>query len=742
MSCRHETTGLIEARLHLRLSPGKPGRFRSPSNGTVLRYIIPLKLMKAIDCPFTKIINGTTQFVIPVFQRDYSWTEAECEQLWWDILQIASDPTDRGHFLGSVVYISTRGIGAAFARWLLIDGQQRITTLTLLLAALRDHITQTGWSGTKDGPTAKRVERYFLKNVDEEGGRRPKLVLRRHDQATLQAILDGNELPQDLSERIRDNYEWFRDQLAGVDPELVYCGINRLVVVDVTLERGTDDPQLIFESLNSTGMDLSQSDLIRNFILMRLPETEQTRLYETYWNKIEGLFRGSERTFDAFVRDYLALRSRATKQEKADEIYFTFRRTFGSIGTEPECLDELLEDLLRFSRYHAAFSLGVDPSDPLREPLARLRRLVDVPAILIMRLFECHYVHRTLELDAFADAIELIASYVFRRAICGEQTRGYWQVFANLAYQIDPNYPLQSLAVGLARQRDTYRFPDDTGFHQSLTDHNLYGKRVCFELLDRLENDGSKEPTDTSNYSIEHIMPQNEELPAEWCEMLGADWAGIQRQWLHRLGNLTLTGYNSKYSDRPFAEKKTISGGFEESSVRLNKYVREQTQWAPAQMKARGELLAQQALLIWPRLEVDDALVQAAELEDMRQRAKRRDVGKVQMTEVARALFEQIRTMVLKIDSDVIELAEPRSVSYHGPEFFLEVLPRTNCINLLLALDFNEAEDFHGIAEDTSQRKFFIHAQYEGGVNIPIWSADDIEIALPIIRQAHALIPA
>ena len=112
------------------------------------------------------------------------------------------------------------------------------------------------------------------------------------------------------------------------------------------------------------------------------------------------------------------------------------------------------------------------------------------------------------------------------------------------------------------------------------------------------------------------------------------------------------------------------------------------------------------------------------------------------MTEVARALFEQIRTMVLKIDSDVIELAEPRSVSYHGPDFFLEVLPRTNCINLLLALDFNEAEDFHGIAEDTSQRKFFIHAQYEGGVNIPIWSADDIEIALPIIRQAHALIPA
>ena len=698
--------------------------------------------MTAVDCPFANIINGASQFIIPVFQRDYSWTEAECDQLWRDILQIASDTTDREHFLGSVVYISTGNTAASFARWLLIDGQQRVTTLTLLLAALRDHIEQTGWSGTEDGPTARRIEAYFLKNVEEEGRRRPKLMLRRHDQATLQAILDGNEPPQDPSERIRDNYEWFCEQLAEVDPELVYCGINRLRVVDVTLHRAQDDPQLIFESLNSTGMDLSQSDLIRNFILMRLPEAEQTRLYETYWSKIEGLFCGSYRTFDAFVRDYLALRSRATKQEKADKIYFAFRRAFGSIGTEPERLDELLENLLRFSCYHAAFSLGAHAAEPLREPLKLLRRLVDVPAILIMRLFECHDVHGTLELDAFADAIKLIESYVFRRAICGEQTRGYWKVFANLAYQIDPDCPLKSLEVGLARQRDAYRFPDDAEFHQALTDRDVYGKRVCFELLDRLENDGSKEPTDTSNYSIEHIMPQNENLSPEWVEMLGADWSDIQRQWLHRLGNLTLTGYNSKYSDRPFAEKKTISGGFEESSVRLNKYIREQAQWTPAEMKARGERLARRALSIWPRLDVDAAQVRAAEIEDMQRRAKRRDVGKVQMTEEARVLFEQLRVEVLEIDSDIIELAEPQSVSYHGPEFFLEVLPRKYCINLLLALDFNEAKDPHSIAEDASQRKFFFYAEYEGGVNISIWSADDIELALPIIRQAHALISA
>lgn len=694
--------------------------------------------MKAIDRPFAKIINGTMQFLVPVFQRDYSWNEAECEQLWRDIIQIATAQTDRGHFLGSVVYISTGDTSAAFTRWLLIDGQQRLTTLTLLLAALRDHIAEIRWSGTEDGPTAKRIDAYFLKNVEEDGSRRPKLVLRRHDQATLQAILDSDDPPQDLSKRIRDNYAWFREQLLDADPELVYRGIGRLIIVDVTLDRAVDDPQLVFESLNSTGMDLSQSDLIRNFILMRLPEKEQTRLYENYWSKIEKLFRGSEKTFDAFIRDYLAFGSRATKQEKADQIYFAFRRTFSDIGAGASSLDGLLGDLLRFARYCAAFTLGADPPAELRPPLGRLRRLVDVPAILIMRLFECYDVHRTLALEHFAEAIALLESYVFRRAICGAQTRGYWQVFANLSYQIDQERPFESLTVGLVRQRDAYRFPDNDEFRKALTETDIYRKRVCFELLDRLENDGSNEPIDTSNYTIEHIMPQNEKLAVEWREMLGPNWAEVQREWLHRLGNLTLTGYNSTYSDRPFAEKKTIPGGFEESSVRLNKFVRDQAKWTPIEMETRGEELARRALSIWPKLEVDHSLIEMAELEEMRERAKKRDVANVPMNPVASDLFQQLRQRVLGIDSGIIELAESHSATYHGPAFFLEVLPRMNRLNLLLALDFNEIEDPHGIAKDTSERKFFVNAKYEGGVNIPIWTPEDIEKALPIIRQAHA----
>jgi len=695
--------------------------------------------MKAIDRPFTKIINGTTQFVIPVFQRDYSWTETQCEQLWKDLLLIASDPTERGHFMGSVVYVSTGDTSAGFTRWLLIDGQQRVTTLTLLLAALRDHLVETKWKGSENSPTAKRIDSYFLKNVEEEGGRYHKLVLRRHDQETLRAILDFTELPLNPSERIQENYEYFREQVALADPDEIYRGLDRLIVVDVTLDRGSDDPQLIFESLNSTGVDLSQSDLIRNYILMRLPEKQQTELYESYWSKLESLFRGSEKTFDSFLRDYLAFKTKATKQEKADEIYQGFRRNFTALQESCGGLEPLLAEMLRFGRYHAAFSIGTPLVADLTDDLARLRRLVDVPALLAMRLFDCHDRCKTLTTNQFREAIHVIESFVFRRAICGEQTRSYWQIFANLAYRIGEQKPLEDLRVGLARQRDAYRFPSDADFRRELLLRDIYGLRVCGYLLDRLENHGSKEPTNTSGYTIEHIMPQNEKLSEEWQAMLGKEWKKIQATWLHRLGNLTLTGYNSTYSDRPFEEKKTIPGGFNESSVRLNKFVREQSCWTPTEIDQRGQLLADRALEIWPALEVDSAAIEQAKQAELRELAERRDVGKVPMTAAARDLFERLRPRIHEIDPAILELAETKSVSYHAPGFFLEVLPRKHRLLLLLPLDHSEIEDPHGLSEDATGWKFLFYAKHEGGVLLRIKEESDIEHALPIIRQAYSL---
>jgi hypothetical protein len=479
-----------------------------------------------------------------------------CAQLWRDVLRAARTGGKHGHFLGAIVYTPTGDSSAGFPCWLLIDGQQRLTTLTLLLAALRDHIRDSGWQGGAEDPTPRRIDAYFLKNVQEEGDREQKLVLRRHDQVTLRALLDGKEWPQDAAERIRENYKYFREQLSDANPAEVYKGIGCLMVVDVALDRQMDDPQLIFESLNSTGVDLSQSDLIRNFILMRLPEREQTKLYETYWSKIEALFKRSEWTFDAFARDYVALKTQASKQEKSATIYYAFREFFTSRQEKNDNLEAILGDILRYARYYAAFSLGRGVTGELGRSLARLRHLVDVPAILVMRLFDCCDHLTTLKEAEFLDALGLIESYVLRRAICGYQTRGYWQIFASLAYRIGTEDPLTDLKVALARQRENYRFPSSEEFERALKEGDLYGLRVCRHLLEGLENHDSKELTDTSSYSIEHVMPQSERLPAEWRAMLGENWKEVHKIWLHRLGNLTLTGSNSKYSDRPFNEKR------------------------------------------------------------------------------------------------------------------------------------------------------------------------------------------
>ena len=578
------------------------------------------------------------------------------------------------------------------------------------------------------------------RNPDLPPVNRPKLVLRRHDHATLHALLDGTDAPSKASERIRENYDYFRRRVPDVDPKTIYTGITRLEVVDVKLQ-SQDDPQSIFESLNSTGLDLSPSDLIRNFILMRLSEPEQTRLYEEIWYKIEVLFRGHEDRSDSFARDYVALKTRATKQGRADEIYHAFRRSFGSFCEVAGGLEKALLEMHRYAEYYAAFNLGRgNPARRLLLPLRQLRRLVDVPAILVMRLFDCHDRVGTLPDADFVEALTLLESYVFRRAVCGLQTRGYWSVFASLAHQIDEERPLESLKVCLARQSDNYRFPHDPEFETQLETQNIYGKRVCRVLLERLENYGTKEPTDTSKYSIEHIMPQNERLPQAWKQMLGPDWKRIQEEWLHRLGNLTLTGYNSEYSDRPFEEKKTMEGGFDESAVRLNKFVRAQAVWTAAEMRRRGVELSKRGLNTWPKLEVSAVLLEEAAHAELLKRAELGSADRVKMGQQARRLFNVLSDRIKELEPSVVELAEGRSISYHAGGFVVEVLPRTNRLLLRLAPEFNEIEDVNGIAQDATQWKFLVGSKYDGGVAVSVRDVHDVRRAMPLIRQALELV--
>ena len=560
--------------------------------------------MNAQDLPLTQLLDGARQFIVPIFQRDYSWGTKHCQQLWNDILRVGSDAAVPVHFLGSVVYIAAENNQAALPRWLLIDGQQRLTTVTLLLAALRDRL-RSDPSDSEVLPTAEEIEDRFLRNRHGRGDRRNKLWLRRADNEALSSLLDGQVLTEAAAQAILENYSFFMDCLSGADLAHVYAGISRLVIVDVSLTRGQDDPQMIFESLNSTGLDLTQADLIRNFVLMRLDDELQTRLYEAYWRPIEADFGNRYRSeFDKFCRDFLVLKLRLGNQLRADSIYHQFRTYFHE-ATANQTVEEVLGELRRFARFYVRYSLEREPDPQFAMASKRLRSLVEVASPLMMRLHDCH-ARNTAGFDgqAFCEAIDLLESYVFRRSVCDMQSRSLYQIFAGIAHQIRDDTPLQSLKVALYRGGNKRRFPSDIEFRDALETRDMYAMRSCSYLLDRLEND-SREKIDTSAFTIEHVLPQNENLSLAWREMLGPDWRLIQETWLHRLGNLTLTGYNTEYSDRAFEDKKTMARGFNESPLRLNRFIREQPRWTAAEIEARGKTLAQQAVNVWPKLLVD-----------------------------------------------------------------------------------------------------------------------------------------
>ncbi len=694
--------------------------------------------MKAEDTLVTNLLEGAKQFIVPIFQRDYSWGTKHCQQLWKDVIRVGSDPSVKGHFLGSVVYVAAEDNTATITRWLLIDGQQRMTTLTLLLIALRDQMNQVqaNGDGGDEVSSPEELDDYYLRNRHGKGDRRHKLHLRRADHDTLISLLDGNDIPDAASERVKENFLFLRDLVARADVQTVYAGIKKLVVVDVSLTRGQDDPQMIFESLNSTGVDLTQADLIRNFVLMRLDESSQTQLYEEHWQPIEQAFGRRYRTeFDKFVKDFLTLQMRPGTPLKAAEIYHEFRSYF-SRTVEKRGVDGILSDLRRFGTYYTAFSLGQEKLPALREAFARLRSLVEVASPVVLTLYDCYERAKTLSADEFVEAIELLESFIFRRSVCDMQTRSLGQIFASLAYRITENQPLLGLKVALYRQGKKRRFPTNAEFREALETRDVYDMRTCFYLLDRLEN-FSKERIDTSNFSIEHVMPQNEDLRPEWRVMLGSDWKTLQETWLHRLGNLTLTGYNSTYSDKAFADKKSITGGFSDSPLRLNKFIREQSTWNATTIEQRGKLLAEKAVALWRPLVVDPLAVKQRELEEHKAVAANYRIEDLGLDDTAKKLLETLRPQIQALGGDVIELPNDRSVIYRVFDFVVEIIPRKQRLSLLLNLDFDDCEDPSGNARDATEFAFIIGATEAGGVLFNLDSEYDVPAAIYVVRQAY-----
>lgn len=691
--------------------------------------------MKAQDLPYTRLLNSAVQFVIPVFQRDYRWTEDQCSQLWEDVYEAGKE--NAPHFFGPVVYIASGDVGAAFAKWLLIDGQQRITTVTLLLAALADHANDLGQERL-----SKQIKNYFLVNSEEDDDRRWKLVLRERDEATLRWIVNGERKPYEISPPIKQNCDFFRSKLNDLDiamTNLIYDGIGRLVIVDTRLDRHIDDPQKIFESLNSTGIDLTQSDLVRNYILMGLPEEQQARLYGEYWRDMEEFYSGTDSQFDNFLRDFIALETRSQKQGRIDEVYRTFQSVFKEHMRETDRLEELLARMRRLAQFHSALVVGRKDIHGTKTHLSRLRSLATTSAILVVQLLDARedgYISR----DDLFESLDLIEGYIVRRAVCGSQTRSYWKQFAELAYCLkeEKTSVLDLLKANIYNLPHSYAFSNDTEFKRALLEQELYRRPICRYLLDRLENADSEEKTDTSSYTIEHIMPQ--EMTKEWKEMLGADWKNVHETWLHRLGNLTLTAYNQKYSNHPFKNKKEMNDGFASSPLRLNKYVGSQESWTGKRMKKRAKNLTQRALRIWSELHVSDAALRHAEQRALEREASQQDIEVVlsNFDEHARKLFRSLRTKVFKLHDEIIEISSQKSVSYHIPEFVCEVVPRKGYILVLLNIDYDDVSDSNINVFDPSQWRFLPYARNDAGSVLQINLKKDVDHAMPLLRRVVA----
>lgn len=568
--------------------------------------------MKAVETNLLELLKKSTQFVVPIYQRVYSWGETECLQLWDDIARAGGRTDLANHFTGSIVYIEKdQGTTTAAEPDLIIDGQQRVTTVTLLLAALAGHLESLPEDQREplSGFAPEQIRGLYLRNDYESGDRFFKLILSKGDRDALKAIVRQAPVP-DVESRIPHNYRLLQEKLtdAKVDLADVCRGLSRLVVVDVKLTRGTDDPQLVFESMNSTGKKLSEADLIRNFVLMDLPPAHQERMYEDYWFPMEKEFKGSnERLFDEFVRHYLTLKT--GQIPRLDDIYEAFKRHAFELKAAGTSRDDLVIDLSKHAGWFVAMVLGKEPRPRLAKLFAEIDQLrASVVYPFLLRLYS-DFAEGILSEDDFAAVLDGVISYLFRRAVCRIPTNSLNKTFASLGTSIDPAKYVESFWGRLLTLPSYKRFPTDEEFAESLRTEDLYNFQRAPYFFRKMENHGRKEEVSTAEYSIEHIMPQNENLSPAWQSVLGQDWQSVHERLLHTLGNLTLTGYNPEYSDKPFTEKRDMAGGFKDSPLRLNQGLGRLDTWNANEIEARARRLATQAVDIWKRPDLDDEVL-------------------------------------------------------------------------------------------------------------------------------------
>lgn len=699
--------------------------------------------MKATEAKLLDFLKKSPQFVIPIYQRTYSWTEKECRQLWDDIVRCGSSDKIAVHFVGSIVYVES-GLSQVThqAPLLVIDGQQRLTTLSLLLAALAKAVAG---GEPFDGFSQRKIKNYFLLNPEESGERHFKLLLSQTDKATLTAIVDDGEQPQHPSIRVTENFESFNQWIVEGKVELAtLCkGLAKLVVVDIALTRDQDNPQLIFESMNSTGKELSQADLIRNFILMGLEPELQTRLYEGFWRPMELDF-GQESYgthFDAFMRHYLTVKTGEIPNINA--VYDAFkdhaRVSRSNAADDKSHIESLVRDIRDYARHFCAMALGSETETDLKLAFHDLRELkVDVAYPFLLELYHDYKTGSLVKAELLA-TVRLIESYVFRRAICAIPTNSMNKTFATFTKVLKKNRYFESIQAHLLGLPSYRRFPTDDEFYRDIQTRDLYNFRSRSYWLRRLENHGRKERVLVDEYTIEHILPQNENLSPKWREMLGADWKRIQQTWLHTLGNLTLTAYNAEYSDRSFIEKRDMldapEKGLKQSPLKLNQGLGVAEIWNEDVIRSRASKLADIAVSVWSAPALPDEILGIYRPKINVITEYNIDDHANLLTAAMSPVFDAFRKAVLALDPCVSEEFLKLYVAYKAETNFVDVVPQAKRLRLSLNMRFADVNDPKGLCKNVTG----IGRWGNGDVEIGFSKLEELPYIIGLVRQALEL---
>ncbi len=688
--------------------------------------------MKATEAKLLAFLKKSPQFVIPIYQRTYSWRKRECRQLWDDIIRTGKNGAVSVHFIGSIVYIE-EGLSnnTVQSPQLVIDGQQRLTTVTLLIAALARAL---GDDEPVEGFSTRKLRNYYLLNPEETGERHYKLLLSQTDKASLISVVSENEQPENHSISVAQNFKFFEEMIADCEGDLhaICNGLAKLVVVDIALNRDQDNPQLIFESMNSTGRELSQADLIRNFILMGLEPDLQTWLYEQFWRPMESAFgQDAYNThFDGFMRHYLTVKT--GEIPRLDDVYEAFKTHARSIEAIDDGIEPLVKEIRDYARHFCAMALGAEDNPNLKLAFHDLRELkVDVAYPFLLDLYH-DYDNEVLDKLEFVEAIRLIEAYVFRRAICAIPTNSLNKTFATFTKALKKDRYLESVKAHFLTLPSYRRFPGDEEFKRDIQTRDLYNFRSKSYWLRRLENFERNERVSVEEYTIEHIMPQNEELSSSWRTALGPEWKRVHEEWLHTLGNLTLTGYNSEYGDRPFTEKRTMSGGFRESPLRVNAGLGGLDEWNEAAIKNRAGQLALKVLEVWPAPELATEI-----LMTYRPQATVKEPYSIEdhprlAAGPMKELFTAFRNEVMALDPCVSEEFLKLYVAYKAETNFVDIVPQIQQLRISLNMRFPDISDPRGICRDISG----LGRWGNGDVEIGLSKYDEIPYVIGLVRQS------